>query len=166
MCTPQDVIYPQMPEAAVLEAIGTVTIRHSEHEDALRMMVRTLLHQDAEEARKYLAYLGPRVVRDKVAELGRAVFGPGPVLDQLLALLNRSEQLSRQRNEWVHALYGVDWLDQPLRRDKSGKWVDQPTPAQLSVLAHEIDTLTLELRHARSRGFMAAPLVAKGYKVP
>lgn len=91
---------------------------------------------------------------------------PGEVLNQLEVLLNRSRQLSDQRNEWVHALYGVDWLDQPLRRDRHGKWVDQPTPEQLKDLAQQIDALTHEIRHARNHGFMVGPLVAKGHKVP
>ena len=95
-----------------------------------------------------------------------AVFAPGSILDELEALLSRSKGLSQQRNEWVHALYGVDWLDQSLRRDKSGQWVDQPSPKQLLDLAQEIDKLTHEMRHARSHGFMAAALVATGHIVP
>jgi hypothetical protein len=166
MSTPDDVIYPQPPEQAVLQAIGIVAIRHSEHEDALRMLLRTFLHQDAQEARQRFAYMGPRILREKVAEIGRAIFGPGEVLDQLAVLLARSEQLSKQRNEWVHALYGVDWLDRPLRREKSGKWVEQPTQEQLNELATQIDALTQEIRHARSHGFMAQPLADKGHSFP
>jgi hypothetical protein len=166
MSTPEEAIYSQLPEPAVLQAIGIVTIRHSEHEDVLRMLLRTFLHQDAQEARKHFAYMGPRVLREKAAELGRAIFGPGEVLDQLVALVARSEQLSKQRNEWVHALYGVDWLDRPLRREKSGKWVEQPTQEQLNELASQIDALTLEIRRARSHGFLAQPLVDKGHSFP
>lgn len=166
MSTQEDAIYSQPPEPALLQAIGMVTIRHSEHEDVLRMLLRTFLHQDAQEARKHFAYMGPRILRDKVAEIGQAIFGPGEVLDQLVALLTRSEQLSKQRNEWVHALYGVDWLDRPLRREKSGKWVEQPTPEQLNELATQIDTLTHEIRRARSQGFMAQPLADTGHSFP
>jgi hypothetical protein len=166
MSTPEDAIYSQPPVPAVLQAIGIVTIRHSEHEDVLRMLLRTFLHQEAQEARKHFAYMGPRILREKAAEIGRAIFGPGEVLDQLEALLARSEQLSRQRNEWVHALYGVDWLDRPLRREKSGRWVEQPTQEQLNELATQIDALTHEIRHARSRGFMAQPLADKGHSFP
>ena len=124
MSTPDEVIYSQPPEPAVLQAIGIITIRHSEHEDALRMLLRTFLHQDAQEARKGFASMGPRVLREKAAEIGRAIFGPAEVLDQLGALLARSEKLSKQRNAWVHSLYGVDWLERPLRRENSGKWVE------------------------------------------
>jgi hypothetical protein len=166
MSTPEDAIYSQPPEPAVLQAIGIVTIRHSEHEDVLRMLLRTFLHQDAQEARKHFAYLGPCILREKAAEMGRAIFGPGEVLDQLVALLTRSEQLSKQRNEWVHALYGVDWLDRPLRRDKSGKWVEQPTQEQLNELATQIDALTQDIRYARSRGFLAQPLADTGHSFP
>lgn len=74
--TPQDVIYPQPPEAPVLEAIGMVAIRHSEHEDVLRMLIRTFLQLEAEEARKCLGHMAMSRVRDKVQELGRAIFGP------------------------------------------------------------------------------------------
>jgi hypothetical protein len=104
MNTQSEEIYSQPPEAAVLQAIGVVTIRHSEHEDVLRMLLRTFLHEDAEEARKRYAYQGARILRGKVSEIGRAIFGPGKVLDQLEALLACSGVLSRQRNEWVHAL--------------------------------------------------------------
>jgi hypothetical protein len=134
MSTSKETIFSQPPEPPALQAIGIVTIRHSEHEDVLRMLLRTFLHQDAQEARKHFAYMGPRVLREKAAEIGRAIFGPGETLDQLGALLDRSEQLSKRRNEWVHALYGVDWLDRPLRREKSGKWVEQPTPAGFRVI--------------------------------
>jgi hypothetical protein len=60
MSEPDDVIYPQPPEPTVLQAIGIVTIRHSEHEDVLRMLLRTFLHQHAQEARKHFAYMGTK----------------------------------------------------------------------------------------------------------
>ena len=47
------------------------------------MLLRTFLHQDAQdaqeaqEARKHFAYMGPRILREKAAETGLAIFGPG-----------------------------------------------------------------------------------------
>jgi hypothetical protein len=161
-----DNVFPTLPEPVALEAIGAVTIRHSAMEDTVRMLLRTLLRQTAEEARTYFHRKGIGQLRDKLAELARAVFGPGLVLDQLVALLEQGAALSARRNEWVHALYGEDWLGQPLHRNKAGDWVIPPTPAELHALAQQIHAMTQEMRRERSTGFLAGPLLAKGYNFP
>jgi hypothetical protein len=110
MSTPEVAIYSKPPEPAVLQAIGIVTIRHSEHEDVLRMLLRTFLHQDAQEARKNFAYMGPRVLRDKAAEISRAIFGPGEVLDQLwLCLLGANSSASGAMNGYMRYTVWIGW---------------------------------------------------------
>jgi hypothetical protein len=122
-------VHQGLPNRVVLQAIGAVTIRHSELEDTLRMLLRTFLQISAEEARLYFARIGPARLRERLEREVLRVFRGSDVLTRLRDLLMRCENISNRRNQWVHALYGVDINGQPLMRNDAGNWVDPPNPS-------------------------------------
>jgi hypothetical protein len=150
---------PHLPDADMLAAVGAVSVRHSFLDHVLKRTVKTLAGLSVDEADKALARDGSAVLRELVLKLAKRRLGSASVATlKLKAILSRCEQVSEQRNSWIHNVWAVETGGEQLLIGPHGS-APVPTAAQVKQLADEIYSIATELNAARLSGFLAEALL-------
>jgi|LakMenEpi03Aug12_release.lakeMendotaPanAssembly.Ray.scaffolds.fasta_scaffold207013_2 hypothetical protein len=139
----------------LLALIGEVSIRHGQHDNALRLVLGTLRLQNADQARHLFQNVGSYQLRKEIKKSARHSIADKNALSSLNDLLTRSKLATDKRNEIFHGVWGTV-LDGPsLFRDK-GDWLPIPSKSELQQLADEFLSIVVELNYARleSDGFL------------
>jgi hypothetical protein len=159
-------IYMAMPEGTKLQAaVGRVSIRHGQMEFVLRMTIKSLCEVSPEEGRLATARLTGRELRERIEALAKKRFQDGTVLARLQALLERSRQASKERNELLHGVFAKE-LDGDELFMGDGDPGPLPKLAELNALATRMADLTKELNLARLDGFLSEAIrQSKPFKV-
>jgi hypothetical protein len=149
-----------MPENAdLLAAWARVTIRHSQLDYTLRMVIKSLTGVSLEVARDATAFQGSGELRTRILKLARKRLGEGVPLIQLQALIERCRRLTGRRNDLTHGIVVSDWLGNETTMYPAD--APLPTVEELHALANDIATVTGELNTARISGWLAEALRAR-----
>lgn len=149
-------------DAALLAAVGRVTIRHGFLDWTLNRTIKSLTWMSPEQADFILATEGSASLRRKIMHIAAAKFGKkSETYKALKKLIDRCESATNERNRLTHNIWvtveGNAVLLDLQRRDK--KPAPLPTAAVLDALAERIHALSAELNSVRSKdGFLATAL--------
>jgi hypothetical protein len=138
----------------ILVAVGKIALRHGQLDNALRMTIKDLTGVDKTEALDATARVGSRELRERIRKLARQRLGEGAALVRLQALLQRAERASKQRNEWMHAVWGTEVDGGPMIRGDDHEFQAIPNVEQLNELHDAIGEIIWELTEAQRVGFL------------
>jgi hypothetical protein len=140
----------------VQAAFGLVSMRHTQLDHILRMLLKSLSGVSVEQALAATSWTGSAELRERARKLARRRLGECAALIRLQALLKACEIATRKRNELIHNVIvrEVDGADDVLMRDGDGKLKPPPTVEELNALADELVRLTLEINDARLNGWL------------
>ena len=144
----------------ILEALGTVSVRHGQLDHILKMTVKTLGDLTIAEARDATAFESSSSLRERIRKLARQRLGEGTALLKLQALLTRCGRATKRRNDYVHGTWAREIDGVPLMITEDGQTLP-PTIEQLDALAAELLQVTGELNNARLEGFLSEALAAR-----
>lgn len=144
---------PDDPE--LLKELGRVAVLHTHLDMALKMMIKSLAGLSVREGRDALRWTTAGTLRNRIRRLATQRLGEGKALLKLEAMLQRCEELSRKRNEYVHRVV-AEVLDSgnPQLETRDYGWTSLPTITEVQALATQIDALTREMHHERLSGFL------------
>jgi hypothetical protein len=142
----------------LLPSLGRLMVADSRLEYTLRMTIRSLTGVDATVALDATRRDGPATLREQIKKLGLRRLREGTPLLQLQALMQRCEDVSARRNEYVHAIWGQELDGDPVMNMSGQQWRSPPTPPELDALAASIDALLSELNEARLQGWLKSAL--------
>lgn len=149
---------PQDPQ--ILAAIGAVSVRHGQLDYALRMTVKSISGIGIGPALDATEGKSSHELRQLIRKMARKKLGDASNCYLLLAaLLTRAQEVTRQRNEFMHGLWAFD-LDEGRDRfrHKSKDWRETPKADELTALADETAQIADELHEARLHGFLKEAL--------
>jgi hypothetical protein len=152
------VIFGLPEDPAVLEALGTVTIRHGQLDYILRMTVCSISGTSKEDALNATSRQTSGALRDRIRKLAKRRFGESKTLVQLDALLNRARCASERRNELVHNLWARELDGGSLIAGHDHELSPAPTAAELRTLASDFNTIAVDFIKARQEGFLFSAL--------
>jgi hypothetical protein len=132
----------------LLAAVGRVALAHSHLEFMLRRTVKTLAGVTLEEGDAATARDSPSFLRKRIRTLAKRRLGESQALVKLQALLQRSERVTKKRNDFVHSVWAHELDGEPGRVTEDG-WSKLPTVADLDALVNDIGAITSELSTAR-----------------
>ena len=152
-------------EPGLLAAVGRLALRHAHLDHALIGMIKTLSGVTMPEADAKHNKVNSAELRRRVEDLSRDKFGEADEAHtELIAILERCETATLQRNRFIHAIWYIDHAT-----DEVGLYFRQqagpaPSTAEVAALAIEVEDLANELNRARKGGFIQAAMLplAKG----
>jgi len=149
----------------VLAAIGAISLRQGQLDNAMKMLVMTLANVTWEEALDATSMHVGRDLRERVRKLAKQRIGEGPALVQLDALLQRARIATDERNEIVHSFWGMEkkWA---VIRDRHHTYKRAPSLRQLETLADDLASIRLEITSARQSGFIFEALERRSAASP
>lgn len=150
-----------IPDAKILEALGTITLRHGHLDHVLRMTVKTLGEVSVQQALDATAFEGSAALRERIRKLAKAKLGEGNALLQLQALLERCRRATEKRNDLIHSIWARELDGDPKVRTNDHVWKPIPTIEQLNALSTELEFLTGELNSARLEGFLSPAIAVR-----
>ena len=146
---------PQQPE--ILKAFGAMAIRHSYLDYHLRMMIKSLTGVSKEDALLATKYQGSSELRERIKKLAKKRFGDGEVLVKIQALMQRAEELTEKRNDYMHSLW-AEKLEEgtaiPVLVNENGNCTPTPSAEDLNRLSSQLDSLANEIWQERLHGFI------------
>jgi len=149
---------PKNPK--LLASIGAVAVRHGQLDYILRMTIKSISAIGLEEAIDATEGKTSDELRRLIRKMAKPKLGEAsPSYLRLEALLNRSQQATRRRNELFHGLWAADIEGEELFRHGSRKWKSAPEVGELEELTNEMQSITNELNEARLSGFLRDALV-------
>lgn len=150
---------PQEPE--FLQGFARVSIAHAALDHSLRMCIKTLADITMEEALAATDREGSGTLRDRIRKLARMRLGEGAPLLKLQAMIRHCEELTAERNRFIHSVIARLDDGQTRMQTAPGSWEELPTAETLENLALEIFALARVLNHERLGGFLDIALNAK-----
>jgi hypothetical protein len=154
-------IYPGLPSAKVLAAVGKVALRHGWLEDGLKMAVASLTGVTPSEARFATESQPSRELRQRVRQLARKRLGEGAALVRLDAILEKARRATEERNAIIHSLWAHELDGDPVMQTKGEPFGPIPTLQKLEATADEIAMVAKQLLEARlDGGFLQQALAA------
>ena len=146
-------------DAAWLQSLGVVTIRHGHLDRVLRLTIKTLAGVTVREAIDATTRENSSVLRGRIRKLAKQRLGDGAPLVKLQALLTRAQRATDRRNRLIHEVCGriLDEPDAQLLADDH-TWKPLPSVTELDDLASELDAIVRELNNARLGGFILLAL--------
>jgi len=148
-------------DPALLVAVGEVTLRHSQLDHQLRLMIKTVAAITIPEAEAATAFDGSAKLRGQVDKIAKKRLGVSPEYLRLRALLERCRRATEKRNELVHEVWYRELESDVYKRRSKSAAKAVPTVGELQSLAREIGGLAKEMNDARLKGFLAEALAKK-----
>jgi hypothetical protein len=142
----------------ILSAVGTIGLRHSQLDNALRMIIKDLTGVDHTEALDATARVGSQQLRERIRKLARQRLGEGTALVRLQALLTRAQRATDKRNELMHAVWGTELDGGPVMRGDIHEFQPVPSVTELQELDHEMIRILEDIIKARHDGFLLEAL--------
>jgi hypothetical protein len=139
-------------DAALMAAIGRVSVLHSRLDYVLRLTIKTLSGMEFNKAMDATQNETSSGLRQRVNKWGERVLGESEALIELQAYVKRCERVSRQRNELLHSLYAKELDGEPVILDRDRKQKPIPTVPELRTIENELQTLCDEMNAARFDG--------------
>ena len=152
------IVFHVPEDPTFLQAAARVSLTHAHLDYSLRMCIKTLADVSIHEALDATEYEGSRSLRDRIRKLGKMRLGEGTALVKLQAILKRCEEASRQRNDLIHNIIGVEEHGRVEMRSSDHSWRSLPSAAELDAIAQTLSGLAGELNHARLNGWLALAL--------
>ena len=138
-----------LPDDGILLGMGQVAVRHSHLDYAFTMWIKTIGDISSAQAVHASSLESSSSLRKRVRKLARQRLGDGPELVKLDALFGEARELSRQRNEFLHALWGTDVDASESLRYEDGAWVKPSTKEDLERLAQRLHLVANQLHELR-----------------
>ena len=164
MSTPSSdhrMMIPYIPDdPKILEALGTISLRHSFLDHILRMTVKSLTGISIQDAMDGTAFQGSSTLRKRILRIARDKLGEGSALIELQAILERCRRATERRNDVIHSIWAQELDGDPKVRTENG-WKPIPNVTELNALSEELVALTKQLNTARLEGFLAKALEKK-----
>jgi hypothetical protein len=145
----------------LLAAVGRVALRHAHLDHEMKLTIKTLAGVTAREAFDATEFEGSSALRERVRKLARNSLGEGAPLIKLQALLKRCQDVTRRRNELIHAIWCRDVDTDSPGVFRGDSHAPLPTVEELDQLANGIRSLYQELSDARLTGYVAEALLGK-----
>lgn len=143
------IVFASIPDDRdLLALLGEVSIRHSQHDYALKMCLRSLTSLTVEEVLKATQHQGSSELRSRIRKVAKKVIGEGRELCLVDVLLNRSKNATERRNYITHGVWGTA-LDGPNLMYSNSKWDKPPSNVSLQELAKEFEDITRDLNNSR-----------------
>ena len=149
----------------MLAALGRIALRHSQLDNALKMIVKDLVGVTKEEALDATAKQMSGELRGRVRKLAIQRLGECSALVKLDALLQRAQRATDRRNDWFHKTWGTEKAStrdtmRVVIRDASHTFQKAPTVKELMALVEELEILIDDIISARD-GFLFEALKKK-----
>jgi hypothetical protein len=156
---PAKMVIPSLPsDPKVREAIGNVSVRHGQLDDALKMVIKTLMDLTPDEARKAMARVGSARLRLRVKRLAKKRLGDDAPFLKLEAILHDAKDATEKRNELLHGLWASELDGEDVYSPTPGKFGPAPPAEELEALADTLHQITKRLHFERLDGFIKAAL--------
>jgi len=137
-----------------LAVVGSIAIKHTHLDHALRMMIRTLSGISVDEALNATEFDGAKELREQVRKLARKRLGVDVAYIKLKDLLYRCGEATRKRNDLLHSIFGQELDGEMKMRMRDRGWIEIPSFDWLSELHDEIHNLAIEVNTERLHGFI------------
>lgn len=135
-------------------AIGALCVRHAQLDRMLRMTIKSITQADLGAVLQELVGDGSAKLRGKITKAAKKTLG-GFALVALVDVLDRCEQVTKQRNQIIHGFIAIpDGGDALCLITEDDRALPVPTAQAVTALAQEVYGLAKELNFARRNGFL------------
>lgn len=143
----------------LLREFGRVAVRAALLDRMMAMTIRDIDGKSMDELLDVKKYGSARWIRDMLEKTARSRFGnASEAFLKLQGILREAELASRERNDLLHSVWGIDDEENVLGNDERGLQYAAPSVDEVRALADRLENITLKWRDMRFDGWLPQAL--------